>query len=280
MLKNALHGQLELPELMKDLSNLTCHLRVPSFLSSLESFLSKLCYFDTIVIVTYKKSLKPILLHPSDPAEQTPTLDLYINQAYLLDPLFNAINQHISPGVYRLVEMSPDSFEETEYYQTCYRDFDLVDEINLLVDLDKTTTCAVSLGRKRAVGSIRRTELNNLKLVFPMIEALISQFWLAQANEYTTRAPSSGPLKQALKTFGQGVLTDREQEILGLLLKGHSSKSIAEQLGISAGTVKVHRKNIHARLDTSTQSEIFTLFLNHLDALDRGNQEVQEQNLI
>jgi len=272
MLKNTIQGLLEGPELMKELANLTCHLRVPSFSSTLEAFLKKLCYFDTIVVVTYKKALKPILIHPSDPAEQSATLKLYLNQAYLLDPVFNSISNDISPGVYRLVDMSPDSFEETEYYQTCYRDFDLVDEINLLVDLDKTTTCAISLGRKRAVGSIRRTELNNLKLVFPMIEALISQFWFAQSNDYITQTPSSGPLKQALKTFGQGVLTDREQEILGLLLKGHSSKSIAEHLGISAGTVKVHRKNIHARLDTSTQSEIFTLFLNHLDALDRSHQ--------
>ncbi|WP_315984077.1 LuxR C-terminal-related transcriptional regulator [Aliamphritea spongicola] len=51
-------------------------------------------------------------------------------------------------------------------------------------------------------------------------------------------------------------------------MQGHSSKSIADNLNISAGTVKVHRKNIHARLKTSTQSEIFTLFLAHLKAID------------
>lgn len=265
-----LRGQLELPELMKDLGTLTHHIRVPSFPSALKSVLSNLCYFDTIIVVTYKKALKPLLIHPTDPSEQSTTLNTYLNRAYLLDPVFNAIQKGISPGVYRLVDMAPDSFEETEYYQTCYRDFDLVDEINILVELDQTTTCAVSLGRQKLVGSIRRTELNNLKTVFPMLEALIGQFWLAQSGEFVERAPSTGPLKQALKTFAQGVLTSREQEILGLLLKGHSSKSIANELGISAGTVKVHRKNIHARLNTSTQSEIFTLFLSHLDALDRG----------
>lgn len=269
MQTNTLRGQLGLSEIMKDLATLTCHVRVPSFPSILEGVLSNLCHFDTIIMVTYKKALKPLLIHPSDPAEQSQTLRTYLNQAYLLDPVFNSIQQGIAPGIYRLVDMAPDSFEETEYYQTCYQKFDLVDEINILVDLDKSTTCAVSLGRKKAVGSVRRTELNNLKTVFPMLEALIGQFWMAQAGEFIERAPSTGPLKHALKTFAQGVLTTREQEILGLLLKGHSSKSIANELGISAGTVKVHRKNIHARLDTSTQSEIFTLFLSHLDALDR-----------
>ncbi|MGB2064457.1 Response regulator protein TmoT [Marinomonas gallaica] len=269
MQTNTLRGQLGLSEIMKDLATLTCHVRVPSFPSVLEGVLSNLCYFDTIIMVTYKKALKPLLIYPSDPAEQSQTLRTYLNQAYLLDPVFNSIQQGIAPGIYRLVDMAPDSFEETEYYQSCYQKFDLVDEINILVDLDKNTTCAVSLGRKKTVGSVRRTELNNLKTVFPMLEALIGQFWMAQAGEFIERAPSTGPLKHALKTFAQGVLTTREQEILGLLLKGHSSKSIANELGISAGTVKVHRKNIHARLDTSTQSEIFTLFLSHLDALDR-----------
>ncbi|NLQ17123.1 helix-turn-helix transcriptional regulator [Marinomonas sp. M1K-6] len=273
MPKNTLGGQLVLPELMKDLASLTHHIRVPSFPIALESTLKNLCYFDTIIMVTYKKALKPLLIHPSDPSEQSHTLRLYLNQAYLLDPLFNAIQHGITPGVYRLVDMAPDSFEETEYYQTCYRNFDLVDEINILVELDNTTTCTVSLGRQKVVGSIRRTELNNLKAVFPMLEALIRQFWLAQAGEFVDRASSSGPLKYALKSFAHGVLTLREQEILGLLLKGHSSKSIANELGISAGTVKVHRKNIHAKLDTSTQSEIFTLFLSHLDALDRAKNE-------
>ena len=271
MQKSTLRGQLSLPELMKDLAILTNHIRVPSFPITLEGVLSNICYFDTIIIVTYKKALKPLLIHPSDPSEQSQTLRMYLNKAYLLDPLFNAIQQGITPGVYRLVDMSPDSFEETEYYQTCYRNFDLVDEINILVELDATTTCAVSLGRKKTVGSIRRTEFNNLKSVFPMLEALIRQFWLTQAGEFVEKESSSGPLKYALKTFAHGVLTNREQEILGLLLKGHSSKSIANELGISAGTVKVHRKNIHARLDTSTQSEIFTLFLSHLDSLDREN---------
>lgn len=269
MQTNTLRGQPGLSDIMKDLATLTCHVRVPSFPSVLKGVLGHLCYFDTIIVVTYKKALKPLLIYPSDPSEQSQTLHMYLNQAYLLDPVFNSIQQGIAPGIYRLVDMAPDSFEETEYYQSCYQKFDLVDEINILVDLDKSTTCAVSLGRKKTVGSVRRTELNNLKTMFPMLEALIGQFWMAQAGEFVERAPSTGPLKHALKTFAQGVLTTREQEILGLLLKGHSSKSIANELGISAGTVKVHRKNIHARLDTSTQSEIFTLFLNHLGTLDR-----------
>lgn len=262
-------GQVDGVELIKDLSLLASHIRLPNFPVVLERVLSKLCYFDTLIMVAYKKTLRPLLLHPRDPAEQSATLRFYLHQAYLLDPLFNAIHQGIASGVYRLAEMAPDSFHDTEYFQSCYQEFGLQDEINLIIELDKCTTCAISLGRKECVGDIQRGELNRLKLAFPMIEALVQQFWWLQAGDFTAHASASTPMQHALQSFAQGVLTDREQEVLGLLLKGHSSKSIGAALGISSGTVKVHRKNIHAKLNTSSQSEIFTLFLSHLDALDR-----------
>jgi len=255
-------------ETLKELAIVVNHLRVPSFPSVLESFLSGLCHFDTLIMVTYKKSFKPIIIHPKDPAEHSATLNLYLNTAYMLDPLFNSIQLGTISGISRLIDIAPDSFKETEYYLTCYSQFGLVDEINLIIPLDNETTCAISLGRKIQMGSIKRSEMKKLKEIFPLLESLIKQFWLSQSRGYVDYQPSNGPIKHALKTFARGVLTHREQEVLGLILRGHSSKAIAEELGISAGTVKVHRKNIHARLDTSTQSEIFTLFLDHLEELD------------
>ncbi|ETI61739.1 response regulator transcription factor [Marinomonas profundimaris] len=265
-------------ETLKELVTLVNHLRVPSFPTVLERFLRGLCHFDTIIMVTYKKSFKPIIIHPKDRSEHSSTLNLYLNTAYMLDPLFNGILMGTVPGISRLIDIAPDSFKETEYYLTCYRKFDLVDEINLTIPLDDKTTCAISLGRKTHMGSIKRSEMTKLREIFPLLEALIKQFWLTQSRGYVDYQPSNGPIKHALKTFASGVLTHREQEVLGLILRGHSSKAIAEELGISAGTVKVHRKNIHARLDTSTQSEIFTLFLDHLEELDQAKTAVEEES--
>lgn len=51
---------------------------------------------------------------------------------------------------------------------------------------------------------------------------------------------------QALRRLG--VLTQREQEILDRLAKGHSNKEIAQMFGISPRTVEVHRANIMLKL--------------------------------
>lgn len=252
----------------RQLASLIDHIRLRSFPNALEGFLAAQCHFDTILMVTFKKSFKPIILHPTDPAEHSPTLRNYLNKYYILDPLFNSIQNGTTPNVGRLTDISPDSFESTEYYQTCYKNFDLIDEINLVIKLDPKVTCTISLGRKSSLGTITRTEFQRLQDVYPVVNSLVRQFWLSQSQDYVQYEKSDSALKQALVTFGNGVLTRREQEITGLILQGHSSKAIANQLNISPGTVKVHRKNIHNRLNTSTQSEIFTLFLTHLNDLD------------
>ena len=44
-------------------------------------------------------------------------------------------------------------------------------------------------------------------------------------------------------------LTPRQREILQLAAEGHSSKEIAQQLGLSPRTVDAHRAQIMERLD-------------------------------
>jgi len=53
-------------------------------------------------------------------------------------------------------------------------------------------------------------------------------------------------------------LTQREKEILQMLVDGHSYKSIAAQLFISFFTVQSHIKNIYEKLEVNSKSEAVT----------------------
>lgn len=54
-------------------------------------------------------------------------------------------------------------------------------------------------------------------------------------------------------------LTEREREILALALAGHSSKAIAQTLGISFRTIEVHRSHILLKLDVRSLLELARL---------------------
>jgi DNA-binding NarL/FixJ family response regulator len=56
-------------------------------------------------------------------------------------------------------------------------------------------------------------------------------------------------------------LTPREQEILKLLAHGHYYKEIADQLGITTGTVGVHLHNIYEKLHVSSRTEAVVKWL-------------------
>src|SRR5262245_16009313 len=54
-------------------------------------------------------------------------------------------------------------------------------------------------------------------------------------------------------------LTFREKEILCLVAKGLSSKALAAQLNISAGTLKLHLHHIYRKMNVSSRSQLMTL---------------------
>jgi DNA-binding NarL/FixJ family response regulator len=68
---------------------------------------------------------------------------------------------------------------------------------------------------------------------------------------------------QAIPDNGSDVekLTQREHQILSLLAKGFLYKEIADQLGISMGTVKVHVHTIYEKLHVQSRTQATLKFL-------------------
>jgi DNA-binding NarL/FixJ family response regulator len=56
-------------------------------------------------------------------------------------------------------------------------------------------------------------------------------------------------------------LTDREQDVLRLILGGKTNKAIAAELFISENTVKTHVKNIYSKYNVSSRAEIISTLL-------------------
>jgi len=88
------------------------------------------------------------------------------------------------------------------------------------------------------------------------------------------RGALTARVEAAFHRFGTSCLSDREGEVLRLILSGLSSKEIARRMGNSPETVKVFRKRIHTKLGLASSGQLFTLFMVALCAMpEDGNDD-------
>jgi DNA-binding NarL/FixJ family response regulator len=89
-----------------------------------------------------------------------------------------------------------------------------------------------------------------------IISSLEAVFTTDEANEQTISATN--------------ILSDRERDVLKLLVNGHSNKEIAEKLFISVHTVATHRKNITAKtgIKSTAAMAIYAVANNIIDIQD------------
>ena len=63
-------------------------------------------------------------------------------------------------------------------------------------------------------------------------------------------------------------LTEREQEVLGLIIAGLSNKEIGRALGVSPRTVETHRANIFAKLQAGSLAQLIRHYATLVEAGD------------
>lgn len=219
----------------------------------------------TCLMVFHRDAPPEVIHHTLDPAGRRHYVDRYVAGPYLLDPLYLlAVSDH-KPGVCRFRDESPDRFRSSEYYRHYCERTHLRDEMDFLVDVSANSTLALVVGRRTR--RFTKAELDRLRRIEPLVHAAMRSIW-QRSSASTRRQEPGGSVHQRLtrcfENFGEGLLTERERQITQLLLRGHSTKSVARELGIAPGTVMVHKRNLFAKLDITSQYELFSLFIDAL----------------
>ncbi|WP_124304959.1 helix-turn-helix transcriptional regulator [Pseudomonas chlororaphis] len=221
--------------------------------------------FDNALAIFYPHNGQPIALeeYDAEPSDKPASMLTYLNGLYLLDPFFQACREGYPSGLYRLEEVAPDHFRQTEYFFSYFHDNVLEDELQFILQVPEAGTLSLSLGMQRPFSA---EEIGQLTTFSAWVLPLMQQHW--QQSHQRPPAPAAeemaSQIRDALSHFGCGVLSDREVEIARLILRGFSSKAMAERLKISPDTIKVHRRHLYAKLDISSQPELFSLFIQSL----------------
>jgi len=226
--------------------------------------------FDYAVIFAYRQKERPIDLHSTfTPDEHEIFVRMYQAGPFLLDPFYHAACEP-RPGVWRMRELAPDRFFSSEYFRSYYTQTGLAEEVGFFIALEGGITVVLSLMRRERSGTFTAAEFSLLRKAEPMVAGLVRHAWqdlgrrfdAALANRDRGRRKSAHPA--ADRVWRNLNLTEREASIIELVLQGHSSESIGLRLGISTGTVKVHRRNVYRKLRISSQTQLLSIYLRSL----------------
>ena len=242
--------------------------------------LGRLVAFDLAAIFVYRGRSRPLPVYDNfHLAGAQQGITAYVESSYVLNPFYQAYLKGIGPGVYRIRDLAPDAFFESENYKS-YRALPRAsEEIGFITDgwpegmeealivfaLENGEVGELGIYRDLASGGFSDGELSRIAAVEPVLGAIFRKYWAAAAE--SKASPPDSRVDDAFASFGEEILTNRECEVVRMILHGHSSESICFNLDISLGTVKSHRKNAYAKLGITSQSELLSLFLQSLKAL-------------
>ncbi|MES1939957.1 LuxR family transcriptional regulator [Salinisphaera sp. T5B8] len=242
-------------------------LTTPQFMPRFTALLRCVAAFDNLIVIAYCGEQRPEALYREyvDPVVYLPMDSEYLQGAYLLDPFYLQHRAGRDTGVERLADIAPDRFRRSEYYRSYYRQTTLIDEVAVFARVSPGVTLTACLGKDRSSGTrFLPREINALKRYEATLSALMETHW----RDYQ---PAPGQPKQVLPLSRRlqhvlwrehGIqLSPRQAEVALYILRGHSSRSIARALNISAQTVKVFRRQLYSRCAVSSQAQLFALLL-------------------
>ncbi len=237
------------------------------FSDSLVNALKSITDFDYLVAFAYHENEMPVCLsHTFSPEMRVVFVEDYLKGPYLLDPFFKACGRKVGSGLYRLGDIAPDRFYQSEYYRSYYVQTGLAEEICYTAYLPNSVAMTISLMRSDNSSRFSAREFRLLASVAPIVNSLAQRHWVDAHTKFKNdfSDPESGEKRTIIENTVNALfsprITPRETQVVAQVLEGHSSDSIANSLGITVGTVRIHRKNVYAKLNISSQQELFSIF--------------------
>ena len=264
----------QLSQWNKDISLAIAELGTDRFFPKLVKAIKGQVAIDYPQIWLYHRDLPPKVLYHEIPDHALRSqVDLYLEGPYREDPFYQASMNQPRSRIYRLSRLTSDSAQQSQYYTDYYADTGTVDEAVYLSKLRSGNVINISMMRLRQHGEFSEAEYEKLYLLADPIVELIKSH--SEHDDFAVThliKPGIEPqIEQAFNTFGESMLSPREKGVLELRLRGYSTDASADRLGIAVETVRRHRKSIYRKLDVSSQTDLFSLFLNAMSCLGEAS---------
>jgi DNA-binding CsgD family transcriptional regulator len=216
---------------------------------------------DLVTVVRYSAKGRPAFVkhrHFSDALVRS-----YLATYYVFDPFYAHWRAARRPGVLPLKSLADDAMKRGRYIAEFLARSAICDEVGVLLPDGGDGCLGIFLDRMER--PFRDAEIALLVERYPVFEALHALHLSTREASPKAAAslPPPGAAPQAEPAIPAGLwpaLSPRERELVRLILSGYPTATIARRLGITAGTVKNHRRRIYDKLDITTERELFVEF--------------------
>lgn len=240
--------------------------REPHALHVLRQGLGELAPLTSFIVFDFAIDRQPALIDSNyDLDYLMHQMSQYRSGLYLLDPFWRTVVEG-QTGLLRLDDIAPEDFRQSEYFLRHYQATGVVDELRYVVPLHPGRSVHVFVEREAPLSAFDAGERGR----FADVEALVRTFvepHFARRDRQRRQASPPRPafdLREQIHAMQPGQITARESDIIELMLKGHSAKSMARVLDIEEGTVTNHKRNIYAKIGIHSQAQLFDRFLRSL----------------
>ena len=224
---------------------------------------------DIITVTRYSTRHRPEFVSHRQYSEAM--VRKYLDTYHAYDPFYAYWCRERRPGVVPLRSLTTATVKRGLYIAEFLRQSVISDEVGVLLEDGEDRCLGVFLDR--ASRSFTAHEIKRLEVRFPVLAALhgldVRLRSPGRARSGSPPVPGRTPQEPEPDGLPQALWPDlsaRERELVALILAGHPSVTVAERLGITVGTVKNHRRRIYAKLDITTERE---LFLQYFDVLSQ-----------
>ena len=218
----------------------------------------------------YHQDLPPrVLYHEIPEAAIGSQIDRYLEGPFREDPFYQTSMDRPRSRIYRLSRITAGKLKQSAYYRDYYADTGTVDEAIYLSKLRSGNVINISMMRLPRNGEFTEDEYERLYLLADPVAELLKSH--SEHDDFAvTHLIQPGidhQIDLAFNTFGASLLSPREKDVLELMLRGYGTDISGQRLNIALETVRRHRKSIYRKLDVSSQTDLFSLFINSLSCL-------------
>lgn len=194
----------------------------------------------------------------------------YLESYYVYDPFYAYWRRKLQGGIVPLKRLADDEVKRGRYIAEFLAQSAICDEIGILLG-DGGDWC-LGIFLDRSTKPYRDNEIALLNQRLPVFTSLHDLDIRSRGPDFSrTAAPAGiGATPRKEPNIGDDLwpeLSQRERELVQLILAGHPTATISGRLGITVGTVKNHRRRIYEKLDITTERELFLQFFQHLPSI-------------